>query len=271
MRFGNLTGVATSILSDTRPVANPWGILDSAGRPFTAIVLRDNHDDWTSFVAANNLNDPQIKKRQKAHIKAALSTTQRAGFRNRGANSPEKLIDKLADDLVNTGLDPDAASAKLARKKEGAARVLFQGGLGIDDENDKPIDLGVEENRLALLNLVEIDGEPFALTAEYLFEWVGEWDERTGAWKQGGHYEPMTDPDDAGLPAAERTRIQNPYRDMLFGDAVLQWLEDEGAQTEVYYKTRENDVLGNSAGSPVGSMTTGAVVTPASDEPSSEV
>lgn len=244
MKIGNLKGLAARVLSDVREIVNPFGIRDSAGRPFTAIVLRANHDDWANFLAKEQMDDPNTKRRRKANVKAALSQFQGGrGFRRVKA---DKLIDTLAEDLVTTEFNPDSAKDRLGRKKAGAAAILWRGGFGLDDENGKPLDLSIEENRLHVLsyNADPETGELLAVPHQYLLDGEGK-----------------TLLDEDGDP------LENQYQNMLLGDAILAWLEDGAEETERFYVEASEQVLGNSAPSPVGSPANGTDSTQSDAQP----
>lgn len=248
MGIGNLRGVAARILTDRRDVVNPFGIRDSQGRLFTVKgLLRGNADEWVRFITDNELQDPAQVERRKKRIKLAMMRGRKGGQRKTSLKATEdRVMDEIAEDVATTTIDHDAAQAKLARKKEGAARILFSGGFALDDDQGNPLDLSTEEGRLYLLtyNHDEATGAPIANSNEFLLD---------------EHGETLLDDD--------KQPIENPYRDMLFGDSILAWLEDEAEELELYYQAAEQAILGNSKPTPLGSPANGSDSTPETETP----
>ena len=235
--LSNLQGVALAAVSDEKWVPNPFGIKDGQGRLFEALVGREGRPEWQDFVTSEDLSDPDARAKKKEIFKAQFRRQNRPGFRTKVASGgvDNQTLDDLAGVITDTTSDPFKLAQRLRRKKEGAARLLFLGGRYLDGVSG-PVDLSLEENRLALLNYNRNPKTKQSVVCGtcYLLDREGK---------------PQID-DETNEP------IPNPWMGKPMGDALFYWIEMEAEIVEGYFAGDVAEVVEDfQPGLPGGSAT----------------
>lgn len=240
MDFSNLAGVATAVISDTRYAVNPFGIRDSQGRAFEALIRRANHPDWTDAIADLLNNDPEWreKREETLRIQLAAGATGTKGFRQRAKLSPDDVQNRVVGSLAkHFAAAPDRAvkERQLVEKKKTAAEHLFVGGRYLESA-EGPVDLSDPAKRLELFTAFnDSAGKPVKVTNQYLLEGDGS---------------PI-------LIAGTEEMVENPWLGKFMGDALLDWMEAEAAETALYFQADMEDARDFSGGGHAGSTASG--------------
>lgn len=235
MRFGNIGGVAGRVLLDTRLAVNPFGWVDSQGRPFKALIRRAQCQEWVNFLGSILTGGESEEERVKDIAATLKEAGEARGFRKRkggGSKSQDVALEKLARRFVAQSQDPARAAELKRKRKEGMAKILFLGGAHLEAEGGEAVDLSDEATRLELLNHEWLDDaktQPAVIEQKYL----QEWDEEAGAFKAAL--------DDDGQPLELPPGIYG----FSVGDGILAWLDWETEQLEAFRQGQAEAVSGN--------------------------
>jgi len=240
MDFSNLAGVATAAISDTRYAVNPFGIRDSKGRAFEALIRRASHPEWADALTDLLNNDPDWRQRREETLRLQLSAGAAGtkGFRQRAKLSQDAVQEKVVGSLAkHFAAAPDRAvkERQLAEKKKAAAEHLFMGGRYLESV-EGPADLSDPKVRLELLSFnFDSRGKPVNVTNKHLLEGDGS---------------PI-------LVAGTGEKVENPWYGKPMGDALLEWMEAEAAEEDLYFQADMEGARDFSGGGQDGSTASG--------------